>query len=199
MGIFSKELDSSLVLSSTFMTISQAIKVGEDLGMYRDVGIDRSDFWALYLRALEPFAEKPDELHPHHLSMLRYANTSAESIKYAKNIAFIKSVDDFELFTIAVAQTVAALEAKFLDLNSMHNEEFTNACIDVMTNNYKKCFPETFANDTSVLIYILTLALRSILLDTLKINGTEKNQRRKSGFFWISLMLVNWNYKCKLS
>lgn len=199
MGIFSKELDSSQVLWSTFTTISQAIKVGEDVGMYRDAGIESAEFWALYLWALAPFENKPNDLDPYALANLRHSNTTLETIQEAQNYVFTKSPADYEEATLAMMEVKSALEAKFLTLNTMHNEVFTQDCMYSMTANYQSHFPETYSKETAALIYILTLALRSILIDTMKVNNAEKAQKRKSGFFWISLMLVDWNYKSEIN
>lgn len=198
MGIFSKELDSSQVLWSTFMTISQAIKAGDDVGMYSEEGIDSSEFWALYLWALAPFDSKPGELDPNALAALRHSNTTLEIIEEAKSCLFIKSPEDYEKATLAMMEIKSALEAKFLSLNYMHNEIFTQDCIHSMTANYQRHFSTTYSKETSVLIFVLTLALRSILIDTMKVNSGEKAQRRKAGFFWISSMLVDWNYKSEV-
>ena len=199
MGIFSKELDSSQVLLTTFMTASQAIKVGEDLGIYRDKGVDSSAFWALYLWVLGPYADKPDLLEPAAVEVLVYSNASEESIRDAQNTVFNKSAEDLEIFKLESKELESALRDRFLTLDSMDNEAFTQDCIDLMTENYKRKFSATYTNETSVLVYILTLALRSILMDTFKVNSAERNQRRKFGFFLVSAILLNWNYKSKLS
>ena len=199
MGIFSKELDSSQVLWSTFMTISQAIKAGEDVGMYREEGVDAAEFWAVYLWALAPFENKPTQLQPEALQALKYANTSVEMIEKARGFHFAKQATDFELATKAMIDIKNALESKFLTLGVMYNEIFTQDCIYSMSANYKNHFSETYSKETSVLIYILTLALRSILMDTMKTGKTEREQRRKSGFFWVSMMLVDWNYKSEIN
>jgi hypothetical protein len=202
MGIFSKEPDYSEVLMSTFMTVSQAIKAGEDLGMYRDGNVDASEFWALYLWHLGPYADKrhvQDPLEPAAIEVLVYSNASVESIEEAQNTVFNKSGNDLEVLRISAKEIQSELEARFLNLDSMDNEAFTRDCIGLMTESYKSKFNTTYTNQTSVLVYILTLALRSILIDTLAINITERNHRRKFGFFLTSIMLVNWNYKSKLS
>jgi len=199
MGIFSKKLTSSQVLWSTFMTISQAIKVGEDVGMYRDEGIDSSEFWALYLWALAPFESKPNEIDPYALTALRNINTSVESTERARNFVFTKSTDDYELVAISVVDINLGLTDRFLNLKAMNSEIFTQDCINAMTSNYQKHFSKTYNKETSVLIYILTLALRSILMDTMKVGTAEKIERRKSGFFWVSLMLVDWHFKAQVN
>jgi len=198
-GPFSEEPNYSQVLMSTMMTLSQAIKAGEDLGMYRDGGVDSSEFWALYLWVLGPYAKTTNLLEPDVIEALVYSNASSEAIEDAQNTVFSKSDENLEKFKIVSKELQSALEDKFLNLDSMDNEVFTQDCINLMTENYKIKFYATYSNETSVLIYILTLALRSIIMDTLKVNIAEQNHRRRFGFFLTSVMLSSWNYKSKLS
>jgi hypothetical protein len=198
-GPLPNEPDYAEVLVSTVMTISQAIKAGEDLGMYQDGGVDSSEFWALYLWVLGPYANTTNLLDPNVIDALVYSNASSESIEDAQNTVFSKSDENLEIFKIVSKELQSALEDKFLNLDSMDNEVFTQDCINLMTENYKIKFYATYTNETSVLIYILTLALRSIIMDTLKVNIAEKNHRRRFGFFLASVMLSSWNYKSKLS
>jgi hypothetical protein len=199
MGIFSKKVDSSQFLWSTFMTISQAIKVGEDVGMYQEEGVNSSEFWALYLWALAPFESKPNELSPYALSALKNINTTFESKAEAQKFVFTKRTEDYELVAMSVLDINLELVDKFLNLRVMHNEMFTQDCINSMTAGYQKHFSKTYTKETSVLIYLLTLALRSILMDTMKVRTAEKIERRKSGFFWVSLMLVDWHFKAQVN
>ena len=202
MGLFTEEPDYSQVLMTTFMAVSQAIKVGEDLGMYRDGNVDSSEFWALYLWHLGPYTDKrhiQNPLEPAAIEVLVYSNASLELIEATQDTVFNKSGEDLEVLRTSAKEIQASLEAKFLDLDSIDNDSFIRDCIGLMTENYKSRFNTTYTNQTSILVYILSLALRSILMDTFAINIAERNHRRKFGFFLTSLMLVNWNYKSKLS
>jgi hypothetical protein len=155
--------------------------------MYRDGGVDSSEFWALYLWVLGPYAKTTNLLEPDVIESLVYSNASSEAIEDAQNTVFSKSDENLEKFKIVSKELQSALEDKFLNLDSMDNEVFTQDCINLMTENYKIKFYATYSNETSVLIYILTLALRSIIMDTLKVNIAEQNHRRRFGFFLTSI------------
>ena len=56
-------------------------------------------------------------------------------------------------------------------------------------------FPSIYNDSTAAIVFILTLALRSILKETYKLNNSTIQRLRNAGFFHVATMVTSWNFK----
>jgi hypothetical protein len=202
MGLFKKDISGDTVIVQTFQTIAQAIDVAAQTGMAEDAGIDIGDLWALYFWTIKTFEDNPDALNPNYYRILKY--TPGSPIAFSKNTKTFESPsqlifpvhpDDYELYVKASMEIKDLLESQYLDIRNLDDKGWMQECGFQIDKIVKSNFPTLYTNSTQAVIFILTLALRSILKDTHRINSTTVTRLRKKGFFYISLMVTSWHFK----
>jgi hypothetical protein len=87
------------------------------------------------------------------------------------------------------------LENKYLDIRNLDDSTWMQECGTQVDKIIKANFPTLYTNSVQAVIFVLTLALRSILKDTHPINSVTVTRLRKKGFFYISLMATSWQFK----
>ena len=204
MGIFKKDISGESVLVQTFQTIAQAIDVAAQLGIDKETGIEIGDVWALYFWTIKPFENNADQLNPHLYSLLKHSPGSpsleaqankTQTHKNPTKVIFPIHPDDYELYLKVAMEIKEFLESNYLQIKEVDNGHWMQQCGNQIEEIIKKNLPSLYTKSTQTVIFILTLALRSILKDVNEINSATISRLRKSGFFHISIMATSWQFK----
>jgi hypothetical protein len=202
MGLFKKEISDDSVIVQTFQTIAQAIDVAAQTGMAEDAGIDIGDLWALYFWTIKPFEDNPDALNPNYYRILKYTpgsplafSNNTKTFESPSQLIFPVHPDDYEHYIKVSMELKDILENKYLDIRNLDDSSWMQECGTQVNKIIKANFPTLYSNSVQAVIFVLTLALRSILKDTHRINSATVTQLRKKGFFYISLMATSWQFK----
>jgi len=203
MGIFKKSFSDESILCRTFQTIAQAIDVAAQTGLDVETGIKIEDVWALYFWTLKPFENKPDEINPYLYSDLIHSpgdpfskNTNTKSYLSPSRAIFPKHPDDYDLYLRVSMEIKELLEGQYLIQAAIEDSKWKE-CGTLIEGVIKKHLPTVYTNSTPVIIFILTLALRSIFKDTNRLNNSTIRRMREDGIFWISLMVTSWHFKAE--
>lgn len=204
MGIFKKDISDESVLVQTFQTIAQSIDVAAQLGIDKETAIDIGDVWALYFWTIKPFENNAEQLNPHLYSLLKHAPGSpsleaqankTQTHKNPSKVIFPVHPDDYELYLKVAMEIKDFLESNYLQIKGVDDGNWMQRCGTRIEEIIKKNLPSLYSKSTQTVIFILTLALRSILKDTNKLNSATISRLRKSGFFHISMMVTSWQFK----
>lgn len=204
MGIFKKDISDESVLVQTFQTIAQSIDVAAQLGIDKETGINIGDVWALYFWTIKPFENNAEKLNPHLYLLLKHSPGSpsleaqtnkTQTHKNPSSVIFPIHPDDYELYLKTAIEIKQSLENNFLNIKQVNDDNWMQECGNQIEKIIKKNLPSLYTKSTQVIVFILTLALRSILKDTNKINSDTVSRLRKSGFFHISMMATSWHFK----
>ena len=202
MGLFKKDISGDTVIVQTFQTIAQAIDVAAQTGMAEDAGIDIGDLWALYFWTIKPFEGNPDALNPNYYRILKYTpgspfafSNNTTTFESPSQLIFPVHPDDYEHYVKVSMELKDLLENKYLDIRNLDDSTWMQECGTQVDKIIKANFPTLYTNSVQAVIFVLTLALRSILKDTHRINSATVTRLRKKGFFYISLMATSWQFK----
>jgi len=204
MGIFKKDISDESVLVQTFQTIAQAIDVAAQLGIDKETGIDIGDVWALYFWTIKPFENNAERLNPHLYSLLKHSPGSpsleaainkTQTHKNPSKCIFPIHPDDYELYLKTAMEIKEFLENNYLQVTDVDDGRWMQGCGNHIEGIIKENLPTLYTKSTQTVVFILILALRSILKDTSKLNTTTISRLRKSGFFHISTMATSWQFK----
>ena len=202
MGLFKKDISGDSVIVQVFQTIAQAIDVAAQTGMDKEANIDIGDLWALYFWNIKPFENNPQALDPYLYTLLKNSpgmpfssGTNTKSYQSPSKLVFPIHPDDYELCAKVSMEIKDFLEEKYLGITLTDDNSWTEECGIQMDKIIKKYLPTLYTSSSQVVIIILTMALRSILKDTNRINSATVNRLRKKGFFFISLMVTSWHFK----
>ena len=201
MGLFKKSFSDEFILCRTFQTIAQAIDVAAQTGLDVETGIKIGDVWALYFWTLKPFENEPEKINPYMYRDLIYSpgdpfsrNSNTRSYQSPSQAIFPKHPDDYNLYVIVSIEIKESLESQYLAKYSIVDSDW-GECGALIEGVIKKYLPSTYTNSTPAIIFILTLALRSLFKDTNGLNNATIKRIRESGIFWISLMVTSWHFK----
>jgi len=204
MGIFKKDISDESVLVQTFQTIAQAIDVAAQLGVDKETGIEIGDVWALYFWTIKPFENNPERLNPYLYDLLKHSPGSpsleaavnkTQTHKNPSKVIFPIHPDDYELYLKTAMEIKEFLESDYLQIKGVDDGHWMQQCGEQIEEIIKKNLPSLYTKSTQTVVFILILALRSILKDTSKLNATTISRLRKSGFFHISTMATSWQFK----
>ena len=202
MGLFRKNVTGESVIMQTFQIIGQAIDVTAQIGMDKDFDIEIGDLWALYFWIIKAeFEDAPEKLNPHLFSLLLHSPgswSSTENTKtheYPSQVIFPIDSDDYALFVIACAEMNKLLKEKYLKIRAFDDRSWTDECVSLMDGVIRRCLPARYTNSTINIMFIFSLALRSILKDNKSLTAATIYRLRESGFFWIATMVTLWHFK----
>ena len=201
MGIFKQSFSDEFIFCNTFQVIAQAIDVAAQTGLDVETDIEIGDVWALYFWTLKPFENEPEKLNPNFYKVLKYSpgdpfsrNSNTKSYQSPSQVIFPKHPDDYDLYLRVSMEIKELLESQYLTQAAIEDSNWQE-CGTLIEGVIKKHLPTVYTNSTPVIIFILTLALRSIFKDTNSLNNSTIRRMRKSGIFWISLMITSWHFK----
>jgi len=202
MGLFKSEISDESVIVQIFQTIAQSIDVATQVGMDKQAKIYIGDLWALYFWTIKPLENNPKALDPHLYSLLKHTPGSpfffeknTKSYQSPSKLIFPIHPDDYELYVKVSMEINDFFEISYLGVTLTDDNSWTEDCGIQMERIIKKHLPTLYTSSSQAVIFILTLALRSILKDTHRINSATVNRLRKKGFFYISLMATSWQFK----
>lgn len=206
MGLFKKDISDESVIVQAFQTIAQAIDVAAQTGMDKKANIKIGDIWALYFWIIKPFEKKPEKLNPDLYDLLKY--TPGSPFAFANNtktyqspsqVIFTIHPDDYELYVKVSMDIKDLLETRYLGIATITNDgAWMQECGTLMDGVIKKYLPTLRNDSTEGIIFILALALRSILKDSKGINSKTVARLRKFGILHISMMVTSWHFKSKI-
>jgi hypothetical protein len=201
-GLFKKEISDDSVIVQTFQTIAQSIDVAAQTGMAEDTGLDVGDLWALYFWTIKPFEANPDALSPDYYKILKYTpgspfafSNNTRTFESPSKFIFPVHPDDYEHYVKVSMEIRDLLESKYLNVKNLDDSTFMQECGNQIEKIIKANFESLYTNSIQTVIFVLTLALRSILKDTHRINAPTVTRLRKKGFLYISLMATSWQFK----
>ena len=88
------------------------------------------------------------------------------------------------------------LETRYLGIATITNDSaWMQECGTLMNGVIKQHLPTLRNDSTEGIIFILALALRSILKDIKGINSKTVERLRKFGILHISMMVTSWHFK----
>lgn len=202
MGLFRKDISRDSVIVQVFQTIAQAIDVVAQVGMDREANFYVEDLWALYFWTIKPFENNPKALNPDLYDILKHTpgspfsfENNAKSYQSPSKLIFPIHPDDYDLYMKVSMEIKDLLESRYLEITLTDDNSWTMECATQIEKIIKLHLPTLYTSSTQAIIFTLTLALRSILKDTHRINSATVNRLRKKGFFYISLMAASWNFK----
>ncbi len=202
MGLFRKDISDDSVTVQVFQTIAQAIDVGAQTGMYKEVNFNVGDLWALYFWTIKPFEDNPQALNPYLYTHLKNSpgspfafQNNTKSYQSPSKLIFPIHPDDYDLYLKVSMEIKDFLESKYLGIPPSLVDSQMEECGIQMERIIKANLPTLYTISTPAVIFSLTLALRSILKDTHRINSATINRIRKKGFLYISLMATSWHFK----
>ena len=203
MGIFKKSFSDEFIFCNTFQVIAQAIDVAAQTGLDVETDIEIGDVWALYFWTLKPFENKPEKINPDLYSHLIYSpgdpfskNNNTKSYQFPSQAIFPIHPDDYELYLRVSMEIKELLESQYLAKYTIEDSNWQE-CGTVIEGVIKKHLPTVYRNSTPPIIFILTLALRSVFKDTNRLNNATIKRVRESGIFWISLMVTSLHFKAE--
>jgi hypothetical protein len=204
MGLFKKDIPDDSVIVHTFQTIAQAIDVAAQTGMAKDAGLDIGDLWALYFWTIKPFEDNSGALGPHYYSLLKNApgsplalRNNTKTFESPSEFIFPVHPDDQELYLKVIIEIKDLLESKYLYIRNLDDSNWMQECGSQIDKIIKANFATVYTSSVQAVIFVLTLALRSILKDNQRINSATVTRLRKKGFFYISVMATSWQFKTK--
>ena len=202
MGLFKKDISGESVIVQVFQIIAQAIDVTAQTGMDRETNIDIGDLWALYFWTIKPLENNPKALDPHLYSLLKHSpgspfffENNTKSYQSPSKLIFPIHPDDYDLYVKVSMEIKDFLESRYLGVSLTEDNSWTEDCGIQMDGIIRKYLPTLYTSSSQAVIFILTIAIRSILKDTHRINSATVNRLRKQGFFYISLMVTSWHFK----
>lgn len=186
--------DHKLSLSSQnlywiFSTISQSIDAGSKSGLFRDLKVDEKEIWALYLQTLTPFYANDDEMDGKTLKLLT-TMCPYESELTGYDFSLDVNKENEKIFTDSIKMVKGLLNKEFSDTKALNDETFLQECGSALEDFVNQIYPDKFDSKARALIFILSLAVRSMIKDTINSEASDRTQRRDSGFFWVAMMLV---------
>ena len=203
MGLFKKDISGESIIVQAFQTIAQAIDVAAQTGTDKKANIEIGDIWALYFWIIKPFEKKPERLNPDLYDLLKY--TPGNPFAFANNtktyqspsqVIFAVHPDDLQLCLKVSGEIMDLLENKYLGISTITDDgAWMQECGTLMERVIKKYLPTLHNDSTEGIIFILALALRSILKDTNGINSKTIERLRKCGILHISMMATSWHFK----
>ena len=202
MGLFRKDISGDLVTVQVFQTIAQAIDVVAQTGMDKEENFSVGDLWALYFWTIKPFEDNPQSLNPYLYTHLKNSpgspfafQNNTKSYQSPSKLIFPIHPDDYDLYVKVSMEIKDLLESKYLRISPSLVDSQMAECGIQMERIIKAHLPTLYRNSTPAVIFSLTLALRSILKDTHRINSASIKRVRKKGFFYISLMATSWHFQ----
>ena len=204
MNLFNRELSDENILVQTFQVIAQAIDVSVQIGVDKDTGLKIGDVWALYFWTIGPLENNPKRLKPELYQLLKYApgspNMNAQNNRtgthnHPSKLMFPVHPDDYELFIKVATEINIFLESNCLNITEADlTPNFMEECASGIVKIIKANLPTVYSDLTPTIVFILMLALRSILKDTQRINSRTIEKYRKSGIFHIATMATSWQF-----
>jgi hypothetical protein len=202
MGLFKTKITDESVTMQTFQTIAQAIDVTAQTGMDKELGIKIGDLWALYFWTIKAqFENKPERLHPHFYELLLYSpgswssTSNTDTYQSPSQAIFPIDPDDYASFVTTTAEMKELLEEKYLKISTFNDRSWTDECVSLIDGVVREHLPTRYTNSSRDVMFVFSLALRSILKDTKSISTGTIKRLRQSGFFWIASMAKNWHFK----
>ncbi len=202
MDLFKKDISDESVIVHIFQIIAQAIDVAAQTGMDKEAKIDIGELWALYFWTIKPFENNPESLDPYLYTNIKNSpgtpfsfDNNSGSYKFPAKLIFPIHPDDYDLYVQVSMEIKEFLEGRYLGITLTDDNSWTEDCGIQMDRIIKKHLPTLYSSSSQAVIIILTMALRSILKDTNRINSATVNRLRKKGFFYISLMVTSWHFK----
>jgi hypothetical protein len=202
MGLFKTKITDESVTMQTFQTIAQAIDVTAQTGMDKELGIKIGDLWALYFWTIKAqFENKPERLHPHFYELLLYSpgswssTSNTDTYQSPSQAIFPIDPDDYASFVTTTAEMKELLEEKYLKISTFNDRSWTDECVSLIDGVVREHLPTRYTNSSRDVMFVFSLALRSILKDTKSISTGTIKRLRQSGFFWIASMATHWHFK----
>lgn len=202
MGLFKTKISDESVTMQTFQTIAQAIDVTAQIGMDKELGIKIGDLWALYFWTIKAqFENKPERLHPHFYELLLYSpgswssTSNTDTYQSPSQAIFPIDPDDYASFVTTTAEMKELLEEKYLKISTFNDRSWTDECVSLIDGVVREHLPTRYTNSSRDVMFVFSLALRSILKDTKSISTGTIKRLRQSGFFWIASMATHWHFK----
>jgi hypothetical protein len=202
MGLFKTKISDESVTMQTFQTIAQAIDVTAQIGMDKELGIKIGDLWALYFWTIKAqFENKPERLQPHLYQLLLYSpgswssTSNTDTFQSPSQAIFPIDPDDYASFVTTTAEMKELLEEKYLKISTFNDRSWTDECVSLIDGVVREHLPTRYTNSSRDVMFVFSLALRSILKDTKSISTGTIKRLRQSGFFWIASMATHWHFK----
>jgi hypothetical protein len=202
MGLFKTKISDESVTMQTFQTIAQAIDVTAQIGMDKELGIKIGDLWALYFWTIKAqFENKPERLQPHLYQLLLYSpgswssTSNTDTFQSPSQAIFPIDPDDYASFVTTTAEMKELLEGKYLKISTFNDRSWTDECVSLLDGVVREHLPTRYTNSSRDVMFVFSLALRSILKDTKSISTGTIKRLRQSGFFWIASMATHWHFK----
>lgn len=202
MGLFRKDISGDSVTVQVFQTIAQAIDVVAQTGMDNEENFNVGDLWALYFWTIKPFEDNPQALNPYLYTLLKNSpgspfafQNNTKSYQSPSKLIFPIHPDDYDLYVKVSMEIKDLLESKYLRIPPALVDSQMEDCGIQMERIIKAHLPTLYTISTPAVIFSLTLALRSILKDTHRINSATIKRVRKKAFFYISMMVTSWHFK----
>jgi hypothetical protein len=202
MGLFKTKITDESVTMQTFQTIAQAIDVTAQTGMDKELGIKIGDLWALYFWTIKAqFENKPERLHPHFYELLLYSpgswssTSNTDTYQSPSQAIFPIDPDDYASFVTTTVEMKELLEEKYLKISTFNDRSWTDECVSLIDGVVREHLPTRYTNSSRDVMFVFSLALRSILKDTKSISTGTIKRLRQSGFFWIASMATHWHFK----
>lgn len=201
MGIFKESITDEDILLKTFQVIAQSIDVAVQTGLDVKTNLEIGEVWALYFWTLKPFENQPEKISPNHYKTLihtpgdlisRVNNT--KSFEQPAKVIFPTHKDDYEVYLKVNLEIKVWLESHLLTkptIDDRNWQEIAGTVEEIVKRN----LPTLYTKSSFSVIFILLIALRSIFKDTNRLDKKTIEKLRKSGIFWVSLMICTWHFK----
>jgi hypothetical protein len=170
--------------------------------MDKDLGIKIGDLWALYFWTTKAqFENKPERLQPHLYQLLLYSpgswssTSNTDTFQSPSQAIFPIDPDDYASFVTTTVEMKELLEGKYLKISTFNDRSWTDECVSLMDGVVREHLPTRYTNSSRDVMFVFSLALRSVLKDTKSISAGTIKRLRVSGFFWVASMATHWHFK----
>jgi len=177
------------ILYWTFMTISQSIDASSKSGLFEELRVDEKEIWALYLQTLTPFYTNDNDMDITVLQLLIATCPYASELK-KYNFSLNVEAKDEKIYTDCIKLVKGKLNKEFSNIKVINDETFLQECGSALEDFVNRVYPDKFDSETRALIFTLSLAVRSMIKDTINLGTSERTQRRDTGFFWVAMILI---------
>ena len=182
----------------TFQTIAQTINAVENTA-FKDEEIEIGDVWALYFWCLEAWKTNLD---PDLYDLLKYSPGGPFTAKSFQSPSQATFAMDPGLSLQIVLLIREQLMEKYLETSSIDDNIFILECMNLIFDVIKATpyqdtnsgFPP-ITNSTEPIIFMFSMALRTILKDTQGKSPESARRLRNNGILAIAGMVTMWHFK----
>jgi len=176
----------------TYQTIAQVINVVDSTTSFREQGIEVSDVWAMYFNFLESFGK---DLSPELFNLLKYSPGGIDTSKSFQSPSNLTFSIDPSRYVPAMMGVREVLIDKYFEITHIDDNLFLDECMTLITEVIEKYISELISRSTGPIVFLFSVALRTILKDTLSVNSATAKMLRDNGIFIISNLVTAWHFR----